>query len=523
MYQNSYSDSCQKLTAVTKKNPCPICQGDHKCSVGDDGLILCGRRDGPVHGFRHIGPAQGDPQFHLFRRDGDEPPAIGAKKAPKPTAPREWGKVARGYAERFDTEARAELAIRLELPVEVFAALLLFGVCRRTPAGRSFTFPECAADGSVIGITTRAPNRGSPDQKKMLSGGKRGLTLVEGWRDRAGPILIVEGPSDTLAVTATGLPAIGRSSNTGGVAQLAALLRDVSPDRAIIVVGENDKKENGQWPGRDGAASTASALQTEIGRSVLMSMTPSEAKDVRQWLTDRVRAGSSWEAAGRELAALLLQSAESAPPHSRPEIVVTTEEHEVNDAAASALAGASGVYQRGGQLVRVVRMTEPTPDSSTIRVPAGATVIRPLCQPLLREGFTRVADWVKSVEGVDGLEKVPTHPPTWSVQAVHARGSWLGVPRLQAVVTHPILLGDGSLLATNGYHRPSGVLVSLPDTMILSVPVSPTRADVKEAVARLTDAVCDFPFERRSTAARGWPGCLLRSRGSLSTDRPRSS
>ncbi|WP_162667735.1 hypothetical protein [Gemmata massiliana] len=31
----------------------------------------------------------------------------------------------------------------------------------------------------------------------------------------------------------------------------------------------------------------------------------------------------------------------------------------VNDAAADALMGADGIYQRGGQLVRVVRLDEP--------------------------------------------------------------------------------------------------------------------------------------------------------------------
>jgi hypothetical protein len=51
----------EKMKAVTKDRPCPVCEGDHKCSVGDGGLILCGRRDGPVSGFRHLGASKGDP------------------------------------------------------------------------------------------------------------------------------------------------------------------------------------------------------------------------------------------------------------------------------------------------------------------------------------------------------------------------------------------------------------------------------------------------------------------------------
>ena len=75
-------------------------------------------------------------------------------------------------------------------------------------------------------------------------------------------------------------------------------------------------------------------------------------------------------------------------------------------------------------------------------------------------------------------------------------GRGRGVPRLEAVVTHRVLLPDGSLLAASGYHRPTGVLVCLPEHLRLTVPDAPTRADVAAAVALLADAVCDFPFER---------------------------
>ena len=484
------------MTPVTKQNPCPVCEGDHKCAVGDGGLILCGRRDGPAPGFRHLGPSRADPQFHLYRRD-DDPPASGQKKPPKPTAPRDWNHIAQGHAERFNADARAELAARLNLPITAFTDLPLLGASARSEAGRTFTFPECSVDGRVIGITQRIPTPGGPDTKKMIAGGKRGLTIPSGWRDRPGPVLLVEGPSDTLALTAAGLPAVGRPSNTGGVAHLAALLRDIPADRTILVVGENDEKENGPWPGRDGAQRTAAALSSQLGRPVLMSMTPSGSKDVREWLAGRVRSGAAWEAAGCELAERLVTGAEAPPRSDRPQIVVSTEEHAVNDAAADALAGASDLYQRAGQLVRVVRLDEPTPNGAVVRLPAGATVIRDLCPALLRDQFTRVADWFKLVpDGEGGAEPVPTHPPSWAVQAVHARGTWPGVPRLDAVVTHPILLGNGSLLATSGYHRPTGVLVCLPGSMRLTVPDVPTRADADVAVRLLTDAVCDFPFER---------------------------
>ena len=47
--------------------PCPVCRGDDKCAVTGDGLTMCGRKSGKVPGFRSLGPAEGDPYFHLFR------------------------------------------------------------------------------------------------------------------------------------------------------------------------------------------------------------------------------------------------------------------------------------------------------------------------------------------------------------------------------------------------------------------------------------------------------------------------
>jgi hypothetical protein len=60
-----------KFKAVGKGNPCPVCGGKHKCSLGNDGLILCGRRDEEQPGFVHLGAAKKDPQFHLYRRVDD--------------------------------------------------------------------------------------------------------------------------------------------------------------------------------------------------------------------------------------------------------------------------------------------------------------------------------------------------------------------------------------------------------------------------------------------------------------------
>jgi putative DNA primase/helicase len=345
MSKNSPSDRREKMKAVTKSHPCPVCEGGHKCSVGDAGLILCGRREGPVNGFRHLGASQGDPQFHLYRRDDGKIPNRSSSKTPSNGRATDWEKVAKEHASRMTPEVRQWLAGQLKFPVEVLDALPLLGYNRAAQKGKKcITFPEYDATGKVIGINQRFID----GTKKAMKGSVRGLTLVTGWRERAGPVLLVEGASDTLALTAAGLAAVGRPSNTGGVMHLSALLCDVPTGRTILVVGENDTKESGRWPGREGAEQTAASLQAQLNRPVLLIMTPPGAKDVRQWLTERVAAGTAWEAAGRELLELFSTAAEPPPRRERPEIFVTTEEHAVNSAATEALAGAEGIYQRAG-------------------------------------------------------------------------------------------------------------------------------------------------------------------------------
>ncbi len=184
-------------------------------------------------------------------------------------------------------------------------------------------------------------------------------------------------------------------------------------------------------------------------------------------------------------------AASEGEPDDRPAIQVTTEEHQVNSAALAALARDPDVYQRGGLLVHVTH--EPA-DGTLIRKPVAEPKVREFPKPLLREVFTRTARWEREVKAKGEVQTVPAHPPTWAVDAVHARGQWPGMRRLEAVITHPVLLRDGTVLSTNGYHLPSGLLVAMPSGLSVTVPDAPTPADVASAVETLLDPLTDFPF-----------------------------
>ena len=277
--KNNKTPSKTLLKAVTASSPCPVCNGGHKCSVGDDGLIVCGRTQGPVAGFRCLGPAEGDPQFTLYRPKGKTPltsPATNNNKATNEPVV-DWEDKATHYARLLTPRAAEELAENLGLPEGVVEQ---FGI-GWDPKLECWLFPERDAAGDTVGLCRRYRD----SRKRFLAGGSRGLSFITPFsKSELSPIFLPEGATDTLALTAMGLIAVGARSATAGVEQLAALLEDVPAKRPIIVLGENDRKPDGRWPGKEGAVATATALAQRLNRSIQFAFPPDGAKDVRAWL-----------------------------------------------------------------------------------------------------------------------------------------------------------------------------------------------------------------------------------------------
>jgi len=146
--------------------------------------------------------------------------------------------------------------------------------------GPAWTFPEVDAAGHVIGIQRRFSDPAIG--KRMLTGGKRGIYLPRDWLSLSGPIYIPEGASDVAALVSAGRCAMGRPSALGGLEQLVRLLWQTK--REIIVVGENDRKPDGRWPGKEGMDYVAAGLAERLGRPVSKQLPPSGSKDVREYL-----------------------------------------------------------------------------------------------------------------------------------------------------------------------------------------------------------------------------------------------
>src|ERR1022692_445904 len=219
---------------ATASFPCEICNGTTDCRLSASGGWFCrrGSVNSPPTGWRYC---RDDPHgFHIFwpddggRYSGHRQGGI-HHQASTPPSPRQQAKSDRflDIAKNKRPMTNSELdwiSAKLSLPSPIFRFLNteIFDDAR---SGRlAFVFPERNGDAEIIGYSLRYF-----DGTKR-SHGQRGLYIPDadactGHVDLTTGIIMPEGASDTLALTAMGYHAIGRPSNTCGGEFLAVYLK----------------------------------------------------------------------------------------------------------------------------------------------------------------------------------------------------------------------------------------------------------------------------------------------------------
>jgi hypothetical protein len=256
---------------VSRDRPCPVCGKADWCLVSPDGrAAICPRIE--AGSTKRCGEAgwlhRLDDGFRQPRRDVPPP-----ERAPAST--KDFGEFGERFRRNADQAVR-DLAQQLGVSSQALDEL---GVGWALPV-RCWTVPEKDGTGKVVGLMRRWID----GTKMRVQGSKSGLTYAPAWDAGNGPILLVEGASDTAAAMTIGLSAVGRPSNRGGCAYLAELLESLPFEREIVVVGERDQKDSGEWPGRDGAIATAKELARRLKRPIEWCLVPDGAKDLRAWL-----------------------------------------------------------------------------------------------------------------------------------------------------------------------------------------------------------------------------------------------
>lgn len=179
------------------------------------------------------------------------------------------------------TDRLQELADLLGLPGEAVGAMPYAWY----PAEDCWVCAEVGPDGMICGLERRYRD----GSKMSMAGGNRGLFMPTDFNPGDDVVFVVEGASDTAAALAMGLKAVGRPSNRGGKAALAQLLRG----HKVLIVGENDQKQSGDWPGKDGAVDVSDSLAETWGEPVGWCLPPAGAKDMRGFYHEHGEAGGT--------------------------------------------------------------------------------------------------------------------------------------------------------------------------------------------------------------------------------------
>jgi hypothetical protein len=181
------------------------------------------------------------------------------------------------------------------------------------------SLPMRDGEGRLVGIARRLPD----GSKRCVRTSALGLFYGRLTALPAGVVPVVEGASDVAALRTRGIIAVGRSNSycTVNVGQLVVLFRRF-PDATLLVVGENDRKADGSWPGREGAERMARELAEKLGRPAYWALVPDGAKDTRAWFNargDDLTDPTALKTSGEEYAKLLCEAAVKVDPPSRPE------------------------------------------------------------------------------------------------------------------------------------------------------------------------------------------------------------
>jgi hypothetical protein len=168
---------------------------------------------------------------------------------------------------------------------------------------------------------------------------------------------------------------------------------------------------------------------------------------------------------------------------TKPLIVINgRQEKEVVEEAVAALLAANTpptLFVRLGRLVRIKRDER------------GRTTIEAMTEAMLRWRLLECATWMKQ----DAKGNL-THasPPPKVVQDVLALGSW-SFPALEGISELPIVRADGTIVTVPGYDAQARMIYApSPELRLGTVPEQPTREDVEQALARIWQAIGEFPY-----------------------------
>jgi putative DNA primase/helicase len=172
----------------------------------------------------------------------------------------------------------------------------------------------------------------------------------------------------------------------------------------------------------------------------------------------------------------------------------------VSHAENALIAANAGVYQRGGQLVRVVTLESDTAQHGVRRV-KGSTIILPVTAQYLPIALGRAADWRRFDKREKAWRRIDA-PAAVASALLASAGEWK-FPSLAGIVKAPTLRSDASLLDRPGYDAQSHLYAAFNPNDFPQIESKPTRDDALEALDLLDNLFgeCLFAGGDRSAHA----------------------
>lgn len=258
---------------------CPICSHDSWCGISADGAVVrCMRvsSDRPSKGgFIHkVGETLAD--------------AAALPKAPKPEAPKLTTGELSAMLHQWKLGTTDAMVESCALALGVAASSLHKLGCVWAAPHQAWAWPMVDHSSRPVGIRLRA----NDGKKWAVRGSREGIFVPAGISAR-GTLYIVEGPTDTAALTSIKIDAIGRPSCQGAVGFTVDFLH-LAHKRDVVILADRDKPhtrpDGAAWyPGREGAEALAKSIQPHC-RSLKL-IYPAAGKDARAW----VRSGATRE------------------------------------------------------------------------------------------------------------------------------------------------------------------------------------------------------------------------------------
>ena len=150
------------------------------------------------------------------------------------------------------------------------------------------------------------------------------------------------------------------------------------------------------------------------------------------------------------------------------------------------------LFARGGKIIRLASDENDAP------------IIQEADESVVRYHLTRAANFVKEYQRKNGVERIEVSPPRDAVQDVMSVAD-LPFPPLIGVPRTPFFRPDGTIVALRGYdpatrlyHEPS---FAAGDNSRIEVAEEPADEDLQGAVEIVDEAVSDFPYVDKASAA----------------------